>query len=360
MNTRMRLVVLVLVLLAALGGGFGYVLLARQRQAQQAARPPAQPTGGALAAISAAPHLVFRNTALGAGYGHVAMVPLAEPGGPRAITPAQCDRVYAAAGSAICLRARRGLVTSYLAELLGPDWLPRRELPLTGLPSRARLAPDGSLSATTVFVYGDSYNSPGQFSTRTVISPVAGTGAGTDVESFELRIDGRVVTAADRNVWGVTFADDDRFYATAATGGHTYLVQGSLAGHRLTALRRDVECPDLSPDHTRVAYKKHGDLPPGHWRLAVLDLRSGRETPLAEVRSVDDQAEWLDNDRVVYGLPRDSAGTASSDIWVVPADGTGAARILVPDAWSPAVVRCAGPHPHQLSAIPPDRICVPS
>jgi len=41
----------------------------------------------------------------------------------------------------------------------------------------------------------------------------------------------------------------------------------------------------------------------------------------------------------VYGLPRSAAGTATSDIWTVPADGSGTPTLLVHDAWSPAVVR---------------------
>jgi Tol biopolymer transport system component len=117
-------------------------------------------------------------------------------------------------------------------------------------------------------------------------------------------------------------------------------VRGSLARKRLDSIRTDVECPSLSPDGTRIAFKKHGNLAPGHWRLAVYDLRTGVETELAETRSVDDQAEWLDDRTVLYGLPRDgTTGAATSDIWATPADGTRAPRVLVPDAWSPAVVR---------------------
>jgi hypothetical protein len=51
----------------------------------------------------------------------------------------------------------------------------------------------------------------------------------------------------------------------------------------------DVECPSPVADGSRIAFKKHGDLPAGQWRLHVLDLSSGKQTPLAEVRSVDDQ-----------------------------------------------------------------------
>jgi Tol biopolymer transport system component len=104
----------------------------------------------------------------------------------------------------------------------------------------------------------------------------------------------------------------------------------------LRVLAEDVECPSLSPDETKVAYKKRAGGP-GKWRLHVRDLRTGTEWALAEQRSVDDQVEWLDDGQVLYGLPRD--GRAQTDVWVVPADGSGQPHVLVPNAWSPAVVR---------------------
>ena len=107
----------------------------------------------------------------------------------------------------------------------------------------------------------------------------------------------------------------------------------------MRSVRTDAECPSLSPDGTRVAYKKRlGSNKPGEWRLAVLDLSTGRETLLAETRSVDDQAEWLDDHQVLYGLSRQGAEGTISDIWAVPADGTGAPRVLIAQASSPAVV----------------------
>jgi Tol biopolymer transport system component len=339
MSFRLRVVLLGVILALALAGAGGYVWNVRQSQAQTRAAAPAVPTGGDLASLRAEPHLVFRSTALGSQYGRVAVVPLTAPDGPRAFTAAACERVYATSADAICLSADRGLVTRYHARLLDESWKPARELPLTGLPSRARLSRDGSLVATTTFVFGDSYASPGQFSTRTVVTRTDGEVVG-DIEKFTLTVDGATITAADKNLWGVTFADDDRFYATAASGGKTWLVEGSLSRRTVTALRGDVECPSLSPDRTRVAFKKHGDLPAGQWRLAVHDLRTGAETLLAETRSVDDQVEWLDDRTVVYGLPRTADnGAATSDVWRVPADGSGSPQVLVPDAWSPAVVR---------------------
>lgn len=338
MTVRLRLYVLTAILLIAALGSAGYVWRVHNDQAKTLAGAPAVATGGDLATLSARPRLLFRSTALGTGYGKVAMVPLSAPGGPRTFTTVSCERVYATSGDAICLSADRGLVTTYKAELMDASWAPAQNLPLTGLPSRARLSRDGSLVATTTFVFGDSYANPGKFSTRTVVTRKDGVVMG-DIEKFKLTVDGKVVTALDKNLWGVTFADDDTFYATAASGGKTWLVKGSLSERTVTAVRGDVECPSLSPDGTRIAFKKHGDLSAGKWRLAVYDLRTGTETLLSEPRSVDDQAEWLDNDHVLYGLAREGGNTATSDIWQVAANGSGKPSVLVADAWSPTVVR---------------------
>lgn len=338
-SMRTRLAVFGAVLVMAVAGAVFYVLHARQQHADTASRTPAVPVGGDPAAVSAGPHLVFRSTAVGEGYGMVAVVPLDNTTGPRAFTDVQCERVYATRGSAICLVAKRGLATTYEVKIFGSGWNQTAGRPLTGLPNRARISRDGSLTSTTTFVYGDSYASPGQFSTRTHVARTDGTGEAFDLEGFQLFTDGRANNSIDRNLWGVTFVDDDNFYATAASGRKTWLVKGSLSGKRLESVRPDVECPSLSPDGTRIAFKKRGDLPAGHWRLSVLDLRTGQVTETAETKSIDDQAEWLDNDTVVYGMPRTGDGVATSDIWSVPANGTGAPKLLVSDAWSPAVVR---------------------
>lgn len=334
---RVRLVALGAVVALAAAGATGYVLRVRSARSAAVTPGPAHSTVDFRAAARV-PHIVFRNTAPGEAYGRVALVPVDAPDGPRALTVASCERVYARRDSAVCLSASRGLVTSYQASLLGPDWTKIRDLPLAGVPSRVRLSADGGLVATTAFVFGHDYASPGQFSTETVVTRADGVRLG-NLEEFTLLVDGRPVSAADRNLWGVTFAGTDRFYATAASGRTTWLVEGSLSARRLVALRADAECPSLSPDRTRIAFKKRGSLPPGRWRLAVYELATGRETVLAEERSVDDQVEWLDDGTVVYGLPRPGAATATSDVWAVPASGAGAPRRLIADAWSPAVVR---------------------
>ena len=140
------------------------------------------------------------------------------------------------------------------------------------------MSPDGRLSATTGFVSGDSYLSAG-FSTRTYITDVT-TGEGLHLEDFKLVHEGQEIFAVDRNFWGVTFADDDSFYVTASFDGVPWLAKGSVSARTIETVHEAAECPSLSPDGTRVAYKKRQDS--GNWRLAVLDLASGVELILPE------------------------------------------------------------------------------
>jgi hypothetical protein len=261
--------------------------------------------------------------------GHVAV---AAPGGSRerALASLSCDRVYFAADTGVCLGRGEGFAAGYRAKVLGPDLRVRHEIPVDGIPSRARVSPDGRYGSVTLFVTGHAYAEAGTFSTQTTLIDLRRGEKIADLEQFTVTHEGRQVTAVDVNFWGVTFArDSDRFYATMATGGRTYLIAGSVSGRTAHTLHENVECPSLSPDGTRVAYKKRVGAGANPWRLAVLDLATMRETLLAETRSVDDQAEWLDDRHVLYGI--------GGEIWTVRADGRGTARRFLEDADSPAV-----------------------
>jgi hypothetical protein len=336
-NVRARLISLVAIVVLAVLGTVIYVANVHSDQKKAVASAEPVPTA-ALATLTAQPHIVFRSTAIGDDYGHVAVASLADPSGPRAFTPVSCDRVYARSAEAVCLYSKPGLVTTYRAEVLGADWAVKQTLPLSGVPSRTRISPDSSMVATTTFVTGHDYSSPGQFSTATLVTRV-GSKKSVNIEGFKLVVDGKRLTAADRNMWGVTFVDDDNFFATAASGGKTWLVKGSLSTRTLTALRPDAECPSVSPDHTRVAFKTRNGQPTGQWHIAVYDLATGKGTILSEQHSVDDQVEWLDDSHILYGLQRAGTGPSASDVWMVDADGSGTPRLFIKDAWSPAVVR---------------------
>ncbi|GAA4356999.1 TolB family protein [Angustibacter luteus] len=324
--------------LAVAGTGWYLADARSDLDAQSRRSATATADGPRAAAIAAGPHLVFRSTVHDSSYGKVSMVALADPAGPRAVTATSCERVDATAHRVLCLAQDRGVTLTYTARVLDADLHALQPLELNGIASRARLSTDGSLAATTAFVSGHSYAST-TFSTQTLVTRVGGASYG-DLERFTLRHRGHEIAPKDRNIWGVTFAaDDDTFYATVAWGGRTWLARGSLAHRTLTTIRSDAECPALSPDGTRVAYKKRLGLPQGQWRLVSYDLATGVETRLAEPRSVDDQLEWLDDATVTYGLLRADSRQAVTDVWAVPADGSGAPTRLVAGAWSPSVVR---------------------
>jgi hypothetical protein len=266
------------------------------------------------------------------------MVSVDNPGGPRAITPTPCERVYATPKNVICLSSDRGFITTYGAHILDNDLRQTQTLPFVGVPSRARLSADGSYAATTSFTSSDSYASL-SFSTRTYITAVGKEPVG-NLEDFSLIHEGKRIEPVDRNYWGVTFAaDDDTFYATARWSNDTWLVRGSIARRTMVTLHEDAECPSLSPDGTHIAYKQRGSLPLGKWRLVDYDIATGKVTPLAETRSVDDQVEWLDDAHVLYSLPRAGSQPQIDDVWSVPISGREKPEMFIPEASSPAVVR---------------------
>jgi hypothetical protein len=233
-----------------------------------------------------------------------------------------------AGGRGICLKlAGSGL--DYSAVVFDAEFRELQSLALDGLPSRARVAPDGRLGAVTSFVTGHSYASGGEFSTSTRLLDLRRGRWIANLEEFQVLRGGRRIDAPDFNFWGVTFERGGGFYATLSTGSHRYLVHGDVKDRRLEVLRDRVECPSLSPDGRRIAYKR--TLGDGRWRPHVLDLRTGRDHALSERRSIDDQIEWLDNRHVLYGH--------GDHVFLAAADGSGRPHRVLARAASPSALR---------------------
>lgn len=252
--------------------------------------------------------------------------------GRRRVGRLTCARVAFAGGTGICLAQSRSLPTpGYEARFFDADQKVSGKVSLTGVPSRARVSPDGRFAASTTFVGGDGYTTPGAFSTRTRVYDVKANKSLGDLEDYEVTQDGKVVDKQDFNFWGVTFTGDGaKFYATLGTGSHHYLVRGDALARTATVIRDGVECPSLSPDGTRIGYKARVGSP-FQWRFHVLDLKTGKDVALEESRSVDDQIFWLDDRRLAYGV--------DEEVLEVPADGSAPPRRMLAGVTNPNVVR---------------------
>ena len=209
------------------------------------------------------------------------------------VTSLACQRTHMAGGRGTCLR-QDPATSQYFLEIFDDTFTSRHRVPLTGVPSRTRVSPDGRWAAATVFEHGHSYAEAG-FSTRTTLTDTATGTVHADLEKFEVERDGRPFKSPDFNFWGVTFApDSDTFYVTLSSGGVNYLAVGQVSTRRARVLRTGVECPSLSPDGTHIAYKHR--IGRDAWQLRLLDLQAGTERDLSsETRGLDDQVDWLDD-----------------------------------------------------------------
>ena len=142
--------------------------------------------------------------------------------------------------------------------MLGPDGRVRHKVGLDGVPSRTRVSADGRYGATTTFVTGDSYAKPGEFSTRTLIIDMRRGESIADLETFTVSRDGSRRAMPPTCSSG---ASRSRATATASTrrwrpAGKTYLIAGQVSTRTARVIHDNVECPSLSPDGTRIGYKK--------------------------------------------------------------------------------------------------------
>ena len=339
---RQKIFAGVLVCCVALAIGYtSWVILrddagANQVQAQGQGTPLSIEGPNELQADQKGPHLLF--VEMVESYGDQVKLQGLDPRSPQGVpTGLTCERVYYAAGNGICLKnASTGLDHQVSVTLFGSDFQPRHQFTTEGILSRARVSPDGKYAAFTVFLAGHSY-ADAELSTGTFLLDTA-TGANLgNLEDFEVWKDGQPYDAPEFNFWGVTFAQDsNRFYATLQHLTKRYLVPGDVAARTLTVLHENVACPSLSPDGTRIAFKK--STPKVFGQLTVLDLATMQETQLAETYGIDDQVEWLDNEHILYHkLDYDPPKLVS--VFVLPADGTGEPEVFIPNAISPVVVR---------------------
>ena len=334
-NQRSRLLAFAaLCALCVLIGG-GYAAFAVRQGQQEAERSSGaagvEPDSAATLGTDAAAKLLFLDTTDIADPYRKFATSTVRAGSARTVSTEQCQRAYLAGGRGLCL-------TTGADPAKGNAFIFDEQLRLlhtvaaSGVPSRTRVSADGRYGSMTFFVFGHGYGS-GAFSTQTTLVDMQSGAVIADLEKFRVLKDGNVFSSADFNFWGVTFArDSNRFYATLGTGGINYLMEGDIAAREMRVLVSGVECPSLSPDNTRIAFKKRiPNSEPAQWRLTVMDLATNKETTLAETRSVDDQAEWLNDQWLLY-----TPWEAPPAIWAVPADGSGKPVRVLSNAVSPS------------------------
>jgi hypothetical protein len=272
--------------------------------------------------------------------GSLGIVPLSDLASPRFEEKLRCDRVHMSGGRGICLERRGRFPIQYVAVTFDASFKPTGEFPIAGAPSRAQVSVHGSYAGITAFVTGHSYAEMG-FSTRaSILDLKTGRWVVEDLETLTVRRDGRRFSSVDFNFWGVTFtADEHEFYATLGTGGGTYLVHGRVGSPVMDVVDEAVECPSLSPDNRRIAFKQRTarGVGPTIWQIGVLDIATHQRHAVAETRGIDDQVQWLDDAHLLYALP--GTKPAVMDTWTVPADGSGKPELFLPMSYSAVPVR---------------------
>ncbi len=346
MSGRVRLALFWIFVFACAGAAIGYVrwrIAATDRVAAETIPlyDPAEPGFRAtLDDIRSRPHLFFQSSR---AYGRIGAVKAETPDEQWILNTLECERSHFGAGGGLCLVLNRETMQPRAyAYFLDAQFQPQGRLDLAGLPIRARVAPDGKLAASTVFVTGENYASE-DFTTRTTLFDLSTRRAIADLEQFTVERDGKPFSNVDFNFWGVTFRrDSSRFLATLGTGGKRFLVEGDVARRHFRVVADDVECPSLSPDERHVVFKRRRARAAG-WQLWAMNLDTRESWAITEdQQEIDDQVEWLDDDRVVYGmvfgsgLPEDSLS-----VWLTriePAAGKNR-QLFLRSAWSPAVIR---------------------
>ncbi len=246
--------------------------------------------------------------------------------------PVLCSRMYYADKIGICLKPKNATMTQIV--IFREDGKTIFSLETAGIPSRTRISNDGLYGAVTTFIGGGSY-SDASFATNTIIIDMVNQKIVSDLSDFIISKNNLQITQPNFNFWGITFVpgNSDFFYASLDYGGVDYLIKGQISTKRAEIVIDGVECPSISPDGTKIVFKKY--IAPASWKLAVLDLKTLRQIPLTSESSIDDQAEWLDDKHVLYGLSDKKTGVRN--IMITTSDGKGVPEVFIPNAFSPAV-----------------------
>lgn len=338
---------------------------------------PAMPTPTTMAAAGTLPFrrgdLVFVDRTPGPDDGWVSVW----RDGERLPVGVACHRVHATAGRAVCEAPTGNQVDPERTEAVLLELAPGGVHPLgyldVGHASSARVAPDGTLGAATVYgevedddeeeaaeeeeAAGEEGEEEGEQEEAPLTATTTITRETSDGVRF-LRLGedfGRDGVAP--NWRDVTFAPSgDSFFVAAGLGDDAEIWRGEVSDRRLDPYLAGFERPSLSPDGHVLVVTRPGGASDDGGQLVAIDLATGARTVLAgERRPVADQVEWFDDDTILYAVPRAGTGDGDetgagrgrrrSDVWSLDLrPGARPERLLV-DAESPSVVRADAVRP---------------
>ncbi len=294
-------------------GATAYAVHGRQQLPRSGTtRPPTVPTSRTRrdGCLATGPRIVFRHTGIDRSYGLVAGGAARRPGRSarvhrRRLRPGRRD----VGRDVSCLHTERGVVTRYSAAELDADLARgQHRASLPGIPSRTRLSPDGTPGGhhdvrQRALLHADGVlhrdRDPRRRRRRATATSSSSRWCSTarSVRAHRPQPVGRDLRST------TTTPSTPR----SATGGETYLVTRRPARRaRSPPLADHVECPSLSPDGTRIAFKQ-ADERDGHAlvALAVLDLATGKRDACSPARrhSVDDQSSGSTTTRCSTACP---------------------------------------------------------
>ncbi|MBA3271037.1 MAG: hypothetical protein H0T71_11040 [Acidobacteria bacterium] len=282
------------------------------------------------------PFVVFRALAPPPAFGRIAVLTVHSGTTARYLTSLACARVHYARGAGLCLvQEPVNDVAEYVAYTFDRTFTRRRRISLRGVPTRARVSPDGRRASVTT--YAEEHSAEGErLATKSIVIEIASGQTVADLGEFRIVNDGHLAINGPTDVSSVAFEPDgDRFFATLSTATAQYLVAGSVDERRLTIIRTGAANEALSPDGRHLIVKRLNAVL-GFWQVGVIDLRTWVERDLNQgSRSIDDQVEWLDNRHVIYHDVTDD----TTGIWMLAIDGVGAPRVFERDAFSATTQR---------------------
>ena len=229
--------------------------------------------------------VVVVNRVPGDDYGRLA---IRHADGSRTLLERRCLRVHIAAGNGVCLGQEDGVVTTYSTTFFDADDPAQTETKKypSPLPSRVRLAADGSSMSSTGFLTGTSYEDIGGETSTVVIFDDTEGNSVTALEQFSVDSDDPSYAPGRGTFWGTTFVDADNFYVTGQFGDEPEILLGRRSQLTLRPTGILGSCPSISPDGRSLVYKQGREG--GGFDLIIRDLETDATRMLNETRSVDD------------------------------------------------------------------------